>query len=177
MTSNAGHIIKLAIILFVVAAATSGILGGVNAITEDPIEEIRLANTAAAFADVLPTDSEYATVEYTDATGAVTGVFEAPEGYVIQLLVSGSQGMIDMVVGVNMDGVVQGVSLIDHAETPGLGAKADEASFRDQFVGAEGFVAVTKDGGEIASISGATVTSRAVANAVSIATELVAAMA
>ena len=66
-------------------------------------------------------------------------------------------------VGVNADGTVSGVEVLDSGETSGLGAKAkDDPEWRKQFVGKSGSVAVDKDGGEIAAITGATITSRGV---------------
>ena len=52
--------------------------------------------------------------------------------------------------------------LTSTAETSGLGSKASDPAFKDQYVGKGGTLAVDKDGGEIAAISGATITSRAV---------------
>ena len=100
----------------------------------------------------------------------VTGVYKAGDaGYVVEVSVSGSQGMISMVVGVDTAGTVTGVSIVDMSETPGLGDKASEPEFRSQFVGTTGDAAVDKDGGTIAALTGATVTSRAVANGVNAA--------
>ena len=91
----------------------------------------------------------------------------------------GSQGDITMMVGVDADGAVSGISFIKMSETSGLGAVAAQdntkgEAFRSQFVGKTGTVAVTKDGGEIDSLTGATVTSRAVSTGVTAALACVA---
>ena len=83
-----------------------------------------------------------------------------------------------MIVGVDTNGAVSGISIVSHAETPGLGAVAAQANdkgqaFRDQFVGQTGTVAVTKDGGQIEALSGATVSSRAICAAATAALEAV----
>ena len=75
-----------------------------------------------------------------------------------------------MMVGI-ADGKVTGVAVVSQAETAGLGAiVADKTekgiSFRSQFVDAGGEVKVSKDGGTIEAITGATITSRAVAQGV-----------
>ena len=75
-----------------------------------------------------------------------------------------------MAVGVDADLKVTGISIIKHAETAGLGAVAASTNdkgvaFREQFVGQDKTVAITKAGGTIEAISGATITSRAVAQA------------
>ena len=72
-----------------------------------------------------------------------------------------------MMVGVDNDGKVLGISIISHTETAGLGAVAAATTsageaFRGQFVGQSGSVAVSKDGGAMDAITGATITSRAI---------------
>ena len=81
-----------------------------------------------------------------------------------------------MMVGVDTSGTVTGVSIVSHEETSGLGANATREEFRSQFVGATGSVAVTKDGGTIDALTGATVTSRAVSNGVNAALNAVASL-
>ena len=86
-----------------------------------------------------------------------------------------------MMVGVDFEGKVLGIDIISHTETAGLGAVADTEtpagqSFRSQFVGAEGSVSVTKDGGQLDAITGATITSRAVCDGVNAALAVAAAM-
>ena len=63
-----------------------------------------------------------------------------------------------MAIGVDTSGAVTGVSIVDMSETPGLGDKAYDDSFRAQFVGTTGDAKVNKDGGKIAALTGATVT-------------------
>ncbi len=164
-TSMAG----LVIVLFVICVITAFLLGLVNDVTWERIEELTAEKTRLAMSEVLEADS-YDEVEYTGGDSQVTGVYKAGDaGYVVQVSVSGSQGMIDMVVGVDASGACTGVSIVDMSETPGLGDKAADESFRAQFIGTAGDAAVTKDGGTINALTGATVTSRAVANGVNVA--------
>ena len=86
-----------------------------------------------------------------------------------------------MMVGVSNDGKVTGISIISHTETAGLGAVAAAATsageaFRGQFVGMSGTVSVSKDGGSVDSITGATITSRAICVGVNAALECAANM-
>ena len=119
---------------------------------------------------VLPADS-YTQVDYTGGNTLVTAVYQAGDaGYVVQVAPSGFGGAMDIMVGVNNDGTCSGVSIISHAETSGLGANAEQESFRSQFVGKSN-VAVSKDGGDIAALTGATITSRAVCDGVNAAIE------
>ena len=80
-------------------------------------------------------------------------------------------------VGVTADGTVTGISVLSLSETPGLGARATEegaGSFKSQFEGFSGNLAVTKDGGDIVPITSATITSRAVTSGVKEAVDWVA---
>ena len=109
--------------------------------------------------------SVYAT---TDESGAVTG-------HVINSLSNNSYGgAVKISVGFDADGAITGVGIREINDTPGLGLKAKEAGFRDQYVGKNAdSLTVTKTGAsednEIDAISGATVTSNAVTNAVNAA--------
>ena len=170
------YIFKLTAILFLVTAAVALLLGGVNALTEDRIASLTAEKTAAAIRNVIESDAEPETLaQFPDETGHVTAVHKmGSDGWAIEVVVGGSQGDIHMMVGVRADGTVSGISFIKMSETPGLGdvANKDTAkgeAFRSQFIGASGSVAVTKDGGEIDALSGATITSRAVANGVNAA--------
>ena len=76
--------------------------------------------------------------------------------------------------GVDSEGKVTGINILSHSETAGLGAKATEQSFRDMFIGLVEGITVSKDkAGEnsIDALTGATITSRAVVNAVNAAIE------
>jgi len=175
------YVLKLTGVLFLITAVVAVLLGGVNAITEGRIADINAEKTAAAIRTVLPSEAEPEPVQdYADDTGLVTAVYRMGEdGYAVQLVVAGSQGEITMMVGVDAEGAVSGVSFIQMSETAGLGAVAaqDNAkgrAFRDQFVGKSGSVAVTKDGGDIDALTSATITSRAVATGVNAALSCVA---
>lgn len=82
----------------------------------------------------------------------------------------GYGGTLTILVGVDTDEKISGVALLSHQETPGLGAKAGDANFLEQFKNKtlkekESVLTVKKDGGEIEAITAATITSRAVAKA------------
>jgi len=81
----------------------------------------------------------------------------------------GYGGRIEIMLGIDPQGVVLGVEILGHLETPGLGSKITETPFRQQFVGKslEGTKwAVRKDGGDIDQITGATISPRAVVKAI-----------
>ena len=164
------QIIRLALILFLVSAITSGVLGFVNALTKDTIAEQERIKTEQAYNAVLPYDGGYTTVEGYDPQGfagyTINAIAQAgDEGWVVELTFSGAQGSITAAFGVSSDYVITGASVIDHAETSGLGAKITETDFTDSFIGQTEGMAVTKDGGTVDSITAATISSRAMANA------------
>lgn len=164
---------RLILVLFAICAICSLLLGLVNMITVEPIAKSTQAKTDAAMEAVLPADS-YEEIDYTGDDSIVTAVYKAGDaGWVVQVAPSGFGGTISMVVGISSDGTVSGVSIISMSETSGLGANATKDTFRSQFVGKSGTLAVTKDGGEINALTGATITSRAVTKGVNSALEAV----
>ena len=92
------------------------------------------------------------------------------EGTGLTVSVSGYAGPVVMVVGFKGDEIV-GYRLVDHSESPGIGTRVEEDEFKDRFVGLSvtESVALTKDGGQIDALSGATVTSSAVTEGVELA--------
>ena len=161
------QIIRLALILFLVSAITSGVLGFVNMLTKDTIAEQERIKTEQAYNAVLPYDGGYTTVEFDkEAFPTVDSISAAgDEGWVVELTFSGAQGSITAAFGVSSDYVITGASVIEHSETSGLGAKITDPAFTDSLVGQTEGMAVTKDGGTVDSITAATISSRVMANA------------
>ena len=144
--SIVAYVLRLAGTLFLIAAVVAVALAGVNGITAPVIEELNAAKTQEAISAVLP---------------------------------GGFDNTITMMVGIDNEGKVLGISIVSHTETAGLGAVAAAGTpagiaFRDQFVGASGSVSVTKDGGTMDAITGATITSRAICVGVNAALDAVA---
>ena len=94
-------------------------------------------------------------------------------GYCVEIASAGFGGEVSLMIGYDETGAILGVQVVAHSETPGLGAKIEEKSHLSQYNGKSGAFAVKKDGGEIDAISGATISSRAVANGVTQATAIV----
>ena len=172
------YVLRLALTLLAITAVVAAALAGVNSITKPEIEKLTAQKTQAAIEAVLPGGGEV--VEF-PATALVSKVYASETGYAVEVTPGGFDNTITMMVGVDKEGNVLGIDIISHTETAGLGAVADAAtpagvSFREQFVGKSGSVSVTKDGGEIEAITGATITSRAVCDGVNAALEVVAKM-
>lgn len=159
---------RLILSLFVICLIVGVCLALANYYTKDQIAAASQQKMEAAMSAVLEADS-YDQVDYS-GSDIVTAAYKAGEsGWVVRVAPSGFGGAIDMMVGVDNDGAVTGVAIIKMTETAGLGAKASDEAFIGQFVGKSGTVTVTKDGGEIDAITGATITSRAVSKGVTAA--------
>lgn len=169
-------ILKLTFILCLVCAITAGILGVVNELTYERIAEQNRIKTENAYKAVLAAEG-YEDVGYEKGEGDIVDKVSRAtggEGYVVELTFSGAQGSITLAVGVDSELCCSGISVIKHSETSGLGAVAASTSekgvnWRAQFVGQGADIALTKAGGEIEAISGATITSRSITEATAVA--------
>ena len=177
--STVMYVLRLALTLLAITAVVAAALAGVNSITAPAIAELNAQKTQEAIELVLPGGGE----EITDfpAADLVAKVYKGENGYAVQTTPGGFDNTITMMVGVDKSGNVLGIDVISHSETAGLGAVSDAdtpagIAFREQFKGASGSVSVTKDGGQMDAITGATITSRAVCAGVNAALECVAQM-
>ena len=173
------YVLRLAGTLLLICAITAGLLAGVNAVTKPIIDELNAKATQEAIMAVLPGGFDTEITDYADASGIVSKIYQGANGYAVEVGPGGFDNTITMMVGIDNEGKVLGISVVSHTETAGLGAVAAAGTpagiaFRDQFVGTSGSVSVTKDGGQIDSITGATITSRAICVGVTAALECVA---
>jgi len=172
-------ILKTGIILLIIAAVAAVALGLTNEVTKDKIAEQRfLANeqakkavlaTAATFEDITGEDLSAITSTFAPVTEAYVGLDAsgAVVGYVFKSTPNGFSGAVEVVTGIDGNGTVSGLRVGSHNETPGLGAKAKDAAFFDQYNGklTDGPIGVSKtaaSGNDIQAITGATITSVAV---------------
>ena len=172
------YVARLALTLLLITGVMAAALAGVNAVTNPVIDDLTAQKTQAAIETVLPGGYEEELSDFADETGLVSKVYAGPNGYAFEVTPGGFDNTITMMVGVDKAGNVLGISVISHTETAGLGAVAAAGTpageaFRGQFVGMSGSVAVSKDGGEVNAITGATITSRAVCAGVNAALEVV----
>lgn len=172
---GAWSLLRPAIVLLAITIVIAALLGAVNSVTATKIADIQKEKTDAAMREVCAAANYEPATGYEDAAGLVASLHIAQDesgavcGYVAQVLPSGFGGTITIMVGMDETGAVTGVSIVKSAETSGLGLNASRESFRSQFLGATGNLAVTKDGGTIDALTGATITSRAVTNGVNAA--------
>jgi len=175
--SNVRYILRLALTLLAICAVVSALLAGVNAITKDRIAAIQAQKTQDAIEKVLPGVEGLRKLELSGETGTVRTVYVSGSSYAVEVAPGGFDGPITMMVGIT-DGKVTGISVISHTETAGLGAvaAADSAkgeAFRNQFAGLVGGIVVDGENNSIDSMSGATITSKAVVAGVNAALEFV----
>jgi electron transport complex protein RnfG len=181
------QIVHDALILTAFTLVLGFILGVVYGITKDPIDKANEATKNEAYRAVFADAASFSQQEY-DADAAnemvsgagysdtIDDVEQAVDGsgnalgYVITVTAKdGSQGSITFSVGIQNDGTVNGYSITDISETPGLGMKAEEADFYSQFQdkNVEEFSVVKQtpsSESEIEAITGSTITSKAMAN-------------
>ena len=174
--STVMYVLRLALTLLAITAVVAAALAGVNSITAPAIAELNAQKTQEAIELVLPGGGEE--LDSFPATDLVAKVYKGENGYAVQTTPGGFDNTITMMVGIDNEGKVLGISIISHTETAGLGAVAAAGTpageaFRNEFVGASGSVSVTKDGGDVEAITGATITSRAICVGVNAALEVV----
>jgi len=164
-------VIILGLKLFLLAAVAGLALGLTNMVTAGAIAEQQVKAAEAARRAVV-SKAEH----FTELT-APEGLKDAFAGYdangalvgkTATIVTKGYGGEIEITVGIDNDGAITGISVggSSFSETAGLGARAKEAWFSEQYIGKSSPIALTKDGGEIDAITSATITSRAVTNAV-----------
>ena len=151
------YIGRLAGTLLGICLVTALLLGAVNQVTKPRID---------AYARVDP-DAPGVTALYRAVSGG------AQAGFVAEISATGSQGSIDMVVGVDAAGAVTGVSVTKHSETKNIGTKVvSDQAVLDRFIGMShdaGDITVNAGTNRFDGVSGATVTSKGVAAGVNAA--------
>ncbi len=182
MKISGKFILKVAGTLTVISLITAFLLGLVNGVTKDKIAAIDAEKTRVAMSAVVPEGSEFTdALELTDDVvaaakaqgGTITELYGvtnggAEAGYVMKISASGSQGTIVMMVGVDANKAITGISVVSHAETSGIGTKVvgNETNTAgvpvlDQFVGLSGAGSLVV-GSNITAISGATVSTKGI---------------
>ena len=169
------EIIYLAGTLLLLTAIVAGLLGYIDGITRGKILENSIRKTNEAMATLIPGAQFEEKQGLVDGTDVVRGLFEARQngelvGVCVQAAPTGFGGEISMVVAVGRDGAVLGVQITRMTETAGLGSKASDPDWLNQFYGLDGGLSVVKgtavNNGEIVALSSATITSVAVTNGV-----------
>ncbi|MDZ7861062.1 MAG: RnfABCDGE type electron transport complex subunit G [Candidatus Krumholzibacteriota bacterium] len=172
------EIFRLTLVLTVITAVSASVLAFVSYKTEEPIMKALQEEKMKAVRNVLPPFDNKIIEDrkfIVNSAGDTLEVFRGRKDGKITgaafpvISADGYSGDIEFLVGVNRDGVIQGIEILKHSETPGLGAKIS-GEFREQFknhsIDNTKVWEVEKDGGEFTQITGATISSRAVTRAI-----------
>lgn len=176
-------IIRPTAVLFVVCVFSTALLAAAHEVTREPIAKAEEDARQLSIMAVLPDDTaECVPAQSMASCYAAYNADGELIAYAVDTSVKGYGGDIRVMTGISADGEVIAVNVYDNSqETPGLGARTSEEEFTAQFKGrsAERGFAVTKDiakydGYEtVDAVTGATISSRAVSEAVTRAAELV----
>ena len=151
------------ILLTVVVAISVTLLTFTDRLTRDKIEYQKEQKIQSMLFEIFPNMSRY------DFENDIYTIYSdgAKIGYAFLAVGKGYGGDIDILVGLEDETTIKGISIVSHSETPGLGSRITESFFTDQFAGLSiDEVALKRNGGEVDAITGSTISSRAVINAV-----------
>ena len=166
---------NMLIVLTLISVIAAGALAYVNKITAGPIEENKARTLAEGINSVLGvTDAQVQkTVTVQDANGNDVIIYATDKGVAVQAIdPNGFGGKLSVLVGFAEEGSIKGYTVLEHAETPGLGAKAAQwfqKGEKGDIIGrklADAELVVSKDGGNVDAITASTITSRAFLRAV-----------
>lgn len=175
-------IFRLGAILFVICAVASLMLSLTNNITAPVIEQRNIQANNESRQEVLQVAEEFSEVK--DVNGdLIEEVYQGTKGgevvgYTIKTTPKGYGGKVEVMVGISNDGKISGVKIGNHSETPGLGSKSADPSFKDQYNGKSTKTPLNVVKGnasnenDIVAISGATITSKAVTAGVNAAMDV-----
>ena len=155
---------KFGLILGTICLAATLVLAFTYEITKPKIDEEMRREEQEALKTIIPEADSF-------NAKAIDGIeyFEALKGsiltgYCVKVTGQGYGGYIRIIAGIDPKGVIEGVRILEHQETPGLGAKISDMSFLKQFIGkSAATVTVRKD---IDAITGATISSKAVTDSI-----------
>ncbi len=160
--------------LLLICAIVAGIVSFVYALTEKPYEANIKEQKRLAISQIYDSD----TVSYTELEGVeeiqalyIVKEGEALRGYCAEVASPGFGGDVELMIGFDADKKILGIRVISHSETPGVGAPVvSEGAYLDQYKGHTGQVTL---GEGVDAVSGATISSTAVAEGVNRAVQAI----
>ena len=156
------YYIRITVVMVAISAYVALLLGIVNTITSEKINENEMSKFNEAVKAIFPDSDNITELEIT-AEPPVNFIYEVKHadeqlGYCIQVLSKGFEGIIDIIVGTDMSGKITGLQVVSHSETPGLGSRAADENYLAAYVGMSGHISF---GDGVEAVAGATVTSNA----------------
>ena len=165
-------LLNMALVLTVISVIAGGLLAFVNMNTEQTIKEINEKNLQQGIKKVILGEAEgdLKVEEPVEADGMV--LYRTDKGTAVKVATNGFGGKLEVLVGFDYKGEILGFTILNTAETPGLGVKAStwfQKGQKGDIIGrnpGEKELSVSKDGGDIDAITASTITSRAFLGAV-----------
>jgi electron transport complex protein RnfG len=165
------QLVKFGLILGLICLIATLVLAVTYQVTKPEIDKKLKEEEQAALKEILPEADSFVekTIEEIDYFEASKG--KDLIGYCIKTIGNGYNGYMRIIVGIDLNGIIKGVRVLEHSETPGLGAKIDEIKpgekepwFLRQFKGKSAkSIEVKKN---IDAITGATISSKSVTDAI-----------
>lgn len=165
-------------VMFVVTLVSAILLTYVYNLTKQPIKEAQNRIIAESINSVITTEFDnnpFAEKIIVKSGRERYALYPArKDGYVTSIVMKsfsnkGFGGRMDVIVGFMLDGTISGYRVINHKETPGLGSKVNDNSFSKNIIGHSPSLKsfnVKQDGGDVDAITGATISSRALIDAI-----------
>jgi len=151
------------VFLAVIVTISVVLLIAVNSFTSTVVESRRGEEVTAILEEIFPEMSRY------ELEDEVYTIYQddTKTGYAFKASGNGYGGNIDILVGLDNNFTIIGISILSQTETPGVGSRITENSFTDQFKGlSANDIALSSEGGKIDAVTGATISSRAVIDAI-----------
>lgn len=167
--SNFKENIFPALILVIICLVVTLALAGTYSIANPIIEQNQQKSADEARKEVLPEGDSFTEYDGTLAEGVDNCyIADNKAGMAVTAEYKGFGGAVKVMIGIDADGKITGVKVTEHSETPGLGTKAADAGYLEQYKGVgEAGAAAIGDDANIDAVTGATITSNAVYQSVS----------
>ncbi len=148
------EIIRLGLILMIVTVISASVLSLTHGVTDPVIQQQQLLEIEENMQEFFP-EADEVEIKEEDEMDLYFALSDGETiGVATMIAASGYGGDINMIVALDLDGVIQGIGIISHEETPGIGDVIEEEEFIDQFIGVGPDDSVS---GEVDTITGATV--------------------
>ena len=163
MKKSFNEIIKPVLVLVCICLVVTALLAYINSVTSPIIAKAEQEKTEQAMSEVLADADGFEKLEIENLPDRVTEVYTANNGsgYVFMLTTKGYGGDMKLICGMKSDGTIEQCKTLSHAETSGLGSKAAEDPYRNQYSGKNSDTL-----SEVDAITGATISSTAYKNAI-----------
>ena len=178
-------VFNIALRLIIITVIAGLLLGLTYSSTKDPIAQQEALKASESRRVVLNDAADFEQIdlaslnlpeEYGVIRESYRGINNGETvGITVSMVITGYSAGLNITVGIQNDGTVAGVDIGSHSETPGLGAKADDPDYLSQYTGITPPVNIVKtepsNPSDVQAVTGATITSKAVADAVGLAAE------